>query len=65
MSQSPPFKNLFVVLAVIAVVFGVLGLMDLDNVPYAGYFANVNSEVITVFSGGPAAAVGLEVGDVV
>jgi hypothetical protein len=65
MPQNLPLKNLFLVLAVIAVVFGVLGLMDLANVPYAGYFTNVNSEVTDVFSDGPAAAGGLEVGDVV
>lgn len=65
MSQGSPLKNLLVVLAVVAVVFGVFGLIDLGNVPYSGYFSNVNSEVTKVFPDGPAAAGGLEVGDVI
>lgn len=57
------YKPIFFVVAAVATVIGVLGLLDIGNVPYAGYFGGPNNDVIRVFPDSPAEQAGLQVGD--
>lgn len=58
-------KNAFFVIATIAAIIGVLGVLDLKNAPYSGYFSSPNNQVTRVFPDTPAERAGLEVGDVI
>ncbi len=62
MAQYKPV--LFLVAAIVAIV-GFLGLMDLGNVPYAGFFRGPDNDVMRVFPGSAAEKAGLAPGDVI
>lgn len=51
------------VVGALFVVWGIFGLFDMGNVPYAGYLTGPDNTVIRVDDGSPAYAAGLAVGD--
>jgi len=59
------YKLFFVGVAAVAMIVGVLGLLDIKNVPYSGYFSGPNNDIVRVFPESPAEQAGLQVGDVV
>ena len=48
------YKLLFFGVATVAIVVGVLGLLDMKNVPYSGYFSGPNNDIVRVFPESPA-----------
>jgi hypothetical protein len=66
MSDSQParYRNLFLCLAVLLLVLGVLAARDVKNQTYTGIQTDGNNKVTMVETGSPAAAAGLQVGDV-
>lgn len=59
------YKPVLFLVAAIAAVIGLLGLLDLGNAPYAGFFLGPNNDLVRIFPGAPAETAGLAVGDVV
>ena len=59
------YKLLFIGVAAVAAVIGALGLLDMKNVPYTGYFSGPNNDIVRVFPDSPAEKAGFQVGDVV
>lgn len=53
----------FLVVGALFLLWGVVGLFDMGNIPYAGYLTGPDNTVIEVDEGSPAEAAGLEVGD--
>jgi hypothetical protein len=51
------------VVGALFVVWGIVGLFDMANVPYHGYLTDPTNTVIRVDEGSPADAAGLAVGD--
>jgi len=62
-SDAPRHKNLFLALAGLIVLWGVLGVFDIGNTPYSGYNTDGDNNVIQVTAGSPAEAAGMQVGD--
>lgn len=60
--MNAKYKTPFLVVGAVFVIWGILGLIDIGNVPYSGYIA-VNNTVTQVDEGSPAEAAGLEIGD--
>lgn len=65
MSQNPRYLNFFLIVAIIGLVFGVLGLLDAGEAPYAGVIFGPDNNLLVVYPEDPASRAGLEVGDVV
>ncbi|HVT38607.1 MAG TPA: PDZ domain-containing protein [Gemmatimonadaceae bacterium] len=67
MSDVPAakYRTLFTVVALSLVVLGVMSAMDVSNQTYTGYFTDGNNKVTLVDAGSPAAAAGLQVGDMI
>jgi PDZ domain len=63
-ASSSPYRTVFLVAAVALVVIGILSAMDVGNQTYVGYFTNGDNRVTLVEAGSPAAAAGMQVGDV-
>ncbi|MFQ5526110.1 MAG: hypothetical protein ACE5GX_07575 [Thermoanaerobaculia bacterium] len=63
--MTAKYKPVLLTIAAVAAVIGVLGLLDVGNQPYAGYFSGPDNSVVRVFPDSPADSTGLEVGDVV
>ncbi|UCC73483.1 MAG: PDZ domain-containing protein [Gemmatimonadota bacterium] len=61
--MTAKYKTPFLVVGAIFVIWGIFGLVDIGNVPYAGYNTDPNNTVIRVEQGSPAEAAGLRVGD--
>jgi len=59
------YKLVFLGVAAVAAVVGFLGLLDIENVPYSGYFSGPNNDIVRVFPKSPAEQSGFQVGDVV
>jgi hypothetical protein len=57
------YKTPFLIVGALFVLWGVIGLFDIGNIPYAGYNTDGNNTVTRVREGSPAAAAGLRVGD--
>lgn len=57
------YKGLFIVLAVIIVLWAILGMFDLKNVPYSGYYTDGDNTVIRIYPDGPAEHAGFMKGD--
>ncbi len=62
--RRPRHKTLFLTLAAILVVWGLLGLRNIASFVYSGYTTDGNNTVIHVDEASPAARAGMEVGDV-
>lgn len=65
MSESPKYSNVLAAITAVALIFGMLGFLDMPKAPYSGYFTGLNADVVRVFPGSPAGVAGLEVGDVI
>jgi len=61
--MTEKYKPMLLVIVATATVIGVLGVTDLKNATYAGFFSGPNNDVVRVFPGSPADEAGLEVGD--
>ena len=61
-SSGPRYKNLFLAVAVLLAVWGVLGLLDVPKQSSGGYASN-NNVITGLEPGGPAEAAGIRVGD--
>lgn len=59
------YKMLFSVLAAIVFIWGVVGTLDIKNIPYSGYVLSPDRVVTIVREGSPAALAGVKVGDTV
>lgn len=59
------YKTLFSLLAAAVFIWGVLGTLDIGNIPFTGYFLSPDRVVTIVRENSPAAAAGLKVGDTV
>jgi PDZ domain len=59
------YKTLFYLLAAVVLIWGVLGTLDIRNIPFTGYFRSPDSVVTLVRENSPAAAAGVRVGDTV
>jgi hypothetical protein len=59
------YKTLFSVLVVVVFIWGLIGTLDIKNVPYTGYVLSPDRTVRIVREGSPAAAAGVKVGDTV
>jgi predicted metalloprotease with PDZ domain len=51
------------IFAVVVLVWGIMGFLDIGKATQVGYDTDGNNTVTQVYSGGPAEAAGLEVGD--
>jgi membrane-associated protease RseP (regulator of RpoE activity) len=68
MEQKPDYsryKTLFSLLAAAVLIWGVLGTLDIRNIPFTGYFLSPDRVVTLVRENSPAAAAGVKVGDTV
>lgn len=63
-AQGAKYRNLFLIVSVILLVLGALSAMDVKNQTYTGFQTDGNNKVTMVEEGGPAAAAGLQAGDV-
>ena len=57
------YTTLFSLLAVGVLIWGVIGTLDIRNIPYTGYALSPDRVVTLVREGSPAAAAGVRVGD--
>lgn len=63
--HEPRLKNLFVAVTALLLVWGIFGALDIPNRTYTGLSTDGNNTVTQVNDGSPAAAAGLQVGDVI
>lgn len=47
--MTAKYKPALLAIAAVTTVIGVLGLMDLKNVPYSGYFSGPNNDIVRIF----------------
>jgi membrane-associated protease RseP (regulator of RpoE activity) len=59
------YKTLFYLLAAAVFIWGVLGTLDIRNIPFTGYVTSPDRVVTIVRENSPAAAAGVKVGDTV
>ena len=59
------YKTLFSLLAAAVFIWGVLGTLDIRNIPFTGYLTSPDRVVTIVRENSPAAAAGVRVGDTV
>jgi len=59
------YKTLFYLVAAVALIWGVLGTLDIRNIPFTGYVLSPDRVVTIVRENSPAAAAGVKVGDTV
>lgn len=57
------YRTPLLVIGAVFVLWGIVGLFDMGNIPYAGYLTGPDNTVIRVDDGSPAQAAGLAVGD--
>jgi len=57
------YKTLFLLLAAVVSIWGIVGTLDIRNVPYTGYVLSPDRTVRIVREGSPAASAGVKVGD--
>ena len=62
MTKSSKNTTLLYLAAVVFIVWGILGMLDVKNYTTAGFSSN-NNEITKVEAGGPAEAAGMKVGD--
>jgi hypothetical protein len=59
------YKTLFSILALVVFIWGVLGALEVNKMPYAGYSISPDNVVTQVRKGSPAEKAGLQVGDTI
>ena len=59
------YKTLFSLLAAAVFIWGILGTLDIRNIPFTGYVLSPDRVVTLVRENSPAAAAGIKVGDTV
>ena len=59
------YKTIFYLLGAVVLIWGVVGTLDIRNIPFTGYFLSPDRVVTLVRENSPAAAAGLKVGDTV
>ncbi len=59
------YKTLFSILALVVFIWGVLGALEVNKIPYAGYSTSPDYVVTQVREGSPAERAGLQVGDTI
>jgi len=59
------YKTLFYLLTAAVFIWGVLGTLDIRNIPFTGYVLSPDRVVTLIRENSPAAAAGLRVGDIV
>ncbi len=59
------YKTPFLIVGGLILLWGILGLLDLRNVPYAGFQLGPDNSVTRVYPGSPAEQAGMMVGDAV
>jgi membrane-associated protease RseP (regulator of RpoE activity) len=57
------YKILFSILAVVFLIWGAFGALEITEIPYNGYSLSPDSVVRQIYAGSPAEAAGLKVGD--
>jgi hypothetical protein len=57
------YKMLFSIIAIVILIRGALGAMDIAKIPYTGYSLSPDNVVNQVYAGSPAEAAGVQVGD--
>lgn len=57
------YKTTFMAFAGFILLWGILGVLDIGNVPYSGYTTDGDNNVIQVAAGSPAEVAGMLVGD--
>ncbi|MCK0178879.1 PDZ domain-containing protein [Flavobacteriaceae bacterium S0862] len=63
--QNSKYGMAINILAILFIIWGILGIMDAKNYTYSGYFTGDDWSVLNVEEGSPAHAAGLQVGDVI
>jgi hypothetical protein len=63
-AQGAKYRNLFLIVSVILLALGAMAARDVKNQTYTGFQTDGNNKVTMVEEGGPAAAAGLQAGDV-
>ncbi len=61
--MTAKYSTPMLVIGALFVVWGIVGLFDMGNIPYAGYLTDPTNTVIRVDEGSPADAAGLAMGD--
>lgn len=61
--MTATYKTPLLIIGGLFIIWGILGLIDARNVPYAGYLTDPSNSVIRVDDGSPAEAAGLSIGD--
>lgn len=59
------YKTIFLVLTAAVFIWGIIGALDITQIPYAGYTNSPDRTVTLVREGSPAAQAGLRVGDTI
>jgi len=62
--QNSKYGMAINVVAILFIIWGILGMMDAKNYTHSGYFTGDDWSVLNVEEGSPAEAAGLQVGDV-
>ena len=62
--QTTKNGNVLIIVAILFIIWGILGLMDAKNYSYSGYSTDGNNTITRVRAGSPAEAAGMQVGDV-
>lgn len=63
--QNSKYGMAINVIAILFIIWGILGMMDAKNYTQSGYFTGDNWSVLDVDEGSPAEAAGLQVGDLI
>jgi hypothetical protein len=61
--MTAKYRTAFLVVGGLFVVWGILALVDMGNIPYSGFSTDGNNTVTRVEAGSPAEAAGMRVGD--
>jgi len=61
--MTATYKTPLLIIGGLFIIWGIFGLIDARNVPYAGYLTDPSNTVIRVDDGSPAEAAGLSIGD--
>lgn len=57
------YKAIFSLLAIAVFIWGVMGALDINNIPYTGYSLSPKNTVTEIHAGSPAEQTGLKIGD--